>query len=821
MNSMCTFLSRFLAWVVLLLLFQPAWAQEDLSGTPAVEEALARLNTAGSVLMIAAHPDDENNVILAYFSRGRHYRTAYLSATRGEGGQNLIGPEQGAVLGLIRTQELLAARRVDGGVQFFTRAIDFGFTKSAPETLAKWGHDRILSDMVRVIREFRPDVVTMSFSGTARDGHGQHQASAILAKEAFAAAADPARFPEQLRELEPWQARRLVHHPFMAAPQDAAVRIDGGQYDPILGRSYAEIAGISRSMHKSQGMGAAQPKGPSVRAFVNVAGDPARNDVFDGIDTTWNRFPGGAPVARILSAAIAAFDPHHPEKTIPALLEARPLVAAIKDPWAQRKLSELDETVALCAGLWLDAEAAQYEVTPGGSVTVRLAALNRSSFPLTLAAVDLEGMGQRTTENTAAPLAYNRIFSRQVTRAVPAAQPYTQPYWLIKPPQGDAYEVDDQRLIGAPENAPVLQARFHIDAGGRQIEIVRPVRYRYVDHVLGERTRPLAVVPPVAVNLPQDVIVFPAAAPKKAQVDVSAAIAPPAGEVRVGGAAQPFHIARAGEQQTVELELAPPPPGVSTATTAATFDGTTVSSGMQVIAYPHFPPQTWFPPARLELVRADVRTNARKVGYVMGAGDGMPEALRQIGCDVTLLSPSDVEQRNLAEFDAIVTGVRAYNVRADLRANQPRLLEYVKNGGTLVVQYNVLDNTLAGVSIGPYPITLSRERVTVEEAPVTFPDPGSPLLRAPNVITGRDFEGWVQERGLYFASQWDSRYRTVLECADPGEPQHAGGELWTPYGKGVYIFTAYSWFRQLPAGVPGAYRLFANLISAKQASPGR
>ena len=821
---MCILVSKFPRWLFLLLLLQPGRAQTGIIGTTAAEEALARLNVAGSVLMIAAHPDDENNAILAYFARGRHYRTAYLSATRGEGGQNLIGPEQGELLGLIRTQELLAARQVDGAGQFFTRGVDFGFTKTASETLAKWGHDRILSDMVWVIRRFRPDVATMSFSGTPRDGHGQHQASAMLAKEAFAAAADPARFPEQLRYVQPWQAKRLVYHPFFAQTQGEAARIDAGTFDPVLGRSYAELAGLSRSMHRSQGMGAAQPKGPSVRYFVTVAGAPAHDDVFEGIDTTWNRLPGGAPVGRILAAAQAAFDPHHPAKTIPALLEARPLIAAIKDPWAAIKLTELDETVALCAGLWLDAAAADWEATPGSQVTVRLTALNRSPFSLVLRRVELEGMGQRTTEDAGgAALAYNQAFTRELRRPVPASEPWSQPYWLVKPRQGDAYTVDDQRLIGEPENPPVLQACFVIDAGGQNIELLRPVRYRWVDHVLGERTRALAIVPPVTVNLPRDVVLFPSAARKTLQAAVGSA-APAAGEVRVdtrnGWSAQPatrpFQVARAGEEREVEFEIAPPPAtGESSATLAAVSGGQTVSSGMQVISYPHFPPQVYFPPAAARLVRADVRVGARRIGYVMGAGDQMPDSLRQLGCEVVLLAPADLQQRPLAGFDAIVTGVRAYNVRADLRAAQPRLLDYVHNGGTLVVQYNVLDNSLAGVSLGPYPITIGRDRVTVEQAPVSFPDPQSPLLRAPNLITGRDFEGWVQERGLYFASQWDPRYQTVMECRDADEKPLAGGELWTRYGKGVYIFTAYSWFRQLPAGVPGAYRLFANLLSAK------
>ena len=816
LSLMCTFPAKLLCCLSILFVFHPARAQtEQPAGAAAVEQALGRLNVLGRVLMIAAHPHDDNNMVLAWAAGGRHFRTAYLSATRGEGGQNLIGPELGEELGLIRTQELLAARRVDGAVQFFTRAIDFGFSKSAAETLAAWGHQRILSDIVWVIRNYRPDVITMTFAGTPRDGHGHHQASGILAKEAYEAAGDPARFPEQLNRVQPWRAKRLVHHPYFAQPAPGAVVIEGGEFNPVLGRSYAEIAGLSRSMHRSQAMGSPQPKGPSARHFVVVAGEPARGDIFDGIDTGWSRLPGGAAIGVVLSRAAADFDPREPAKTIPALLRARPLIAAIRDPWAAIKLAELDEAVALCAGLWLDAEAERWAVTPGSALGVRLVAVNRSRFPLSLEGVDLSGMGSRASEDAgSAALEYNRVFSRQVSRPVPAAQPLSQPYWLVKPPSGEAYQVEEQALIGLPENPFLLDARFRVAASGQILELVRPVRHRYVDPVYGEQYRPVVVAPPAAINFPRGVLLFPAREPRKLPVEV-AAQTDTDGDVRLATApgwhaappSRPFRAA-AGERHSLEFEITPP---------AAPGEGfaRAPGAGMRVISYPHIPPQVWFPPAEARLVRADVRLAVKKIGYVMGAGDEVPEALRLLGAEVVLLAPADLARGSLQEFGAIVTGVRAYNVRPDLRANQQRLLDYVRNGGTMVVQYNVLDRSLEGVSLGPYPITLGRGRVSVEDAPVRLTAPASPLLAAPNAVAPRDFEGWVQERGLYFAAQWDPRYATVLESRDPGEQPMAGGLLWTRYGKGVYVFTAYSWFRQLPAGVPGAYRLFANLLSAK------
>jgi len=810
----------------------PAWAQlQPFPGTPAIEHSLRRLDQLGSVLMIAAHPDDERTGVLAYFARGRHMRTAYLSVTRGEGGQNLIGAEQGPELGVIRTQELLAARKIDGAEQFFTRAIDFGFTKTASETFEKWGHDRILSDMVWVIRSYRPDVIILVFSGTPGDGHGQHQVSAILGKEAFAAAADPAKFPEQLKLVTPWQAARLVRAGGFGgrggAAGPAAGEVDTGAYDPVLGYSYEELATLSRSMHHSQGTGAARRPGGNPTSFSLVAGSaaPSAKDLFDGIDTTWNRLPGGAAIAPLLETAIGEFTPEHPEKAIPALAQARPLVAAISDPLARIKLAELDEAMARCAGIWAEAQARSAEVAPGSTLAVTATVMNRSRVPVALDGARIEGIWNEALEVKPASLGYNQSATVEFARAVPASQPYSQPYWLVKPPAGDVYTVDDQRLVGLADTPPVLGIRLRLTIGGAAVEIVRPVHQRYASRAEGERTRPLVVVPVVAVNPPARVAVFPGEAARALHISVAAGVANAAGELRLdvpdGWKAEPrqqaFRIAGAGEQRDL-LFTVTPPAGAATATlrAVATVGGREISSGMEVISYPHIPPQTIFPDAAIKLVRADIQVRARQVGYIMGAGDEMPEALRQMGVEVTLLDQTSLEQGDLAHFDAIVCGVRAYNVRADVRANQARLLEYVSGGGTYIVQYQVGDSAL---DVGPYPITIppgSRYRVTVEEAPVTFPHPASPLLREPNRIdAARDFEGWIQERGLYFASQWDPRYETVLSSHDPGEDGLEGGELWTRYGKGVYIFTSYAWFRELPGGVPGAFRLFANLLSAK------
>lgn len=824
-------------WIFVALNLPLLEAQKNLAGTAEAKLALAGLNTFGRVLMIAAHPDDENTAVLAYFARGRHMRTAYLSITRGEGGQNLIGSEQGDLLGIIRTQELLAARQIDGAEQFFTRAIDFGFSKTAAETFEKWGHDNLLADVVWVIRKYRPEVIILRFSGTPRDGHGQHQASATLGREAFFAAADPARFPEQLRYVQPWKATRVMWNMFSFGPEQekeaertpGRVMIDTGVWNPLLGKSYTEIASISRGMHHSQGTGALERRGTSKNFFVTIGGEPAREDPFDGVDTTWTRVPGGTAVGRILSDAGRSFIPEHPEKTIPLLLEARRLIADNKDPAAQSRLEEVDDTIALCAGLWLDAETDRYAAVPGETVHVRATALNRSPHPIALAGVGLNSAPDSRNET----LAYNIPATRNFEWKVPAEQPFSQPFWLVRPHSLNLYSIEDQNLIGVPDAAPLLRAQFRLKLGGAEMLFSRPVKYRYVDSVEGERTRPLVVVPEVAVNFPEGVLIFPSERSRAIRVQVRANRAPIEGEVHLelesGWKAEPetrpFHLAEAGSQQVMWFDVTPPPGEASAKLHAiATVGKSRATSGMTVIAYPHIPRQTVFPPSVAKAERADIRVLARKVGYVMGAGDEVPDALRQIGCQVTLLGGDDLAGRDLGEFDAIVIGVRAYNVRADLRANQQRLLDYVESGGALIVQYNIPQGGAPGSSnqgeisrIGPFPLQVGRDRVTVEEAPVTFTDPRSPLLNFPNKITERDFQHWIQERGLYFASQWDPHYQPVVETHDPGEKPLAGGMLYARYGKGVYIFSAFSWFRELPAGVPGAYRIFANMLSAGKA----
>jgi LmbE family N-acetylglucosaminyl deacetylase len=832
----------FLAFLILSVFSAaPALGQKNLAGETELRERLDRLATLGSVMMIGAHPDDENTALLAYFARGRHMRTAYLSLTRGEGGQNLIGSEQGDELGIIRTQELLAARKIDGGEQFFTRAIDFGFSKTAEETFAHWPREKVLGDIVWNIRRFRPDVIVLRFSGTSKDGHGHHQVSAILGREAFSIAADPSKYPEQLQlGVEPWQPKRLMYNvlSFTADMEKEAlamadrVELDVGEYNPLLGYSYGEIAGMSRSQHRSQGMGAPETKGSQKAYLVTIAGDKAKSDPFEGINTGWERLPGGAAIAAKIDESRASFKPGHPEELLTTLAEARPLIAAIKGPIAERKLKELDEMIVDSAALWLDASADRAVATPGMSVKVNTTVLVRAPVRVLLNGLEITTRGVPMIGPPAiAPtiLTLNQPSQHSYSMQISQSEPYSQPYWLVEAKDGWLYTVSDARQIGDPENPPVMEARFHLKIGGIELELTRPVQRRYLDHVYGEMIRPLAIVPSVAVDANAMPLVFPTAQSRTFEVPIKSNTGKVAGDVHLevpeGWHAEPaqrhFELTGAGQQTTATFEITPPSANAQGEVRAvATVGDRKISSATEVIEYPHIPAQTLFPTATAKLVRAEIKTLAHNIGYVAGAGDEEPDAIRQLGAQITLLGPADIRTGDFSRFDAIVTGVRAWNTRADLRANYQRLFDYVHNGGTLIVQYNVPETGPFGGDpsllehIGPLPITLSRDRVTEEDAPVTFPNPDNPLLHSPNQITARDFDGWIQERGLNFASEWDPKYQSVLESHDKGEDPHPGGELYLRYGKGVYIFSAYSWFRELPAGVVGAYRLFANMLSA-------
>jgi LmbE family N-acetylglucosaminyl deacetylase len=785
-----------------------------------IAHALHRLQTVGSALYVAAHPDDENTALLAWLTHVKGVRAAYLSMTRGDGGQNLLGQELGAPLGVIRTQELLAARRMDGAEQRFTRALDFGFSKNADETLRFWGHDSVLADVVWAIRRFQPDILITRFPPDSTAGHGHHAASAILAEEAFAAAADPKRFPDQLDATQPWQAKRLFWNAFAGGKPDSSwLKVDVGAYDPLLGRSMSELAGLSRSNHKSQGFGAAERRGSLPQYLSLRAGTPAKRDPFEGVDLSWKRFPGGEAVGALLAQAEREFDGRHPEALLPVLAKAHAAMRKLpENGLTARKRLELEQVMASCAGLWLEAVSARPSATPGEGVSVATSVLAR-----TPAAVTLEGVGVDETGRAGArTLSPNVAAADTLYFTLRADVPVTQPYWLRLPSSKGLFRVADRADLGQPENRPALTATFKLKFAGEPVTFEEPVAYRWTDPVQGERWRMFEVSPPATLAFEQPFQLFADPAPRTVRVTVHALKNKLAGTLKlevpsgwsIKPGSAPVAVERESGEQTVEFTLVPGREG-GVGRAVLEVDGQAWSQGAQRIDYSHLPVQTLFPPAEIQLVRTDLTLTASRVGYVAGSGDQIAEALRQMGASVTPLSDDDVASGDLSRYDAIVTGVRAYNTRPRLRALQPRLLEWVAKGGALVVQYVTTADGPVDY-LGPLPFRVSRDRVTVEEAPVTFLKPNHRVLNAPNKLGPSDFDGWVQERGLYFANPWDPNYDAVLGSHDPGEPSRDGGLLYAKHGSGEFVYCGYALFRQVPAGVPGAWRLLANLVSGSR-----
>lgn len=824
---------RLLAALSTLLLCLPLFAKDAAQ----LQLALRKLAVTGGALYVAAHPDDENTALLSWFSNDRLLRTGYLSMTRGDGGQNLIGTETGALLGVIRSQELLSARRIDGAQQMFTRAIDFGYTKSPEEALSIWGHDQILADVVWAIRRFQPEVIVMRFPVTGEGGHGQHTASAILAEEAFVAAADASKFPEQLSYVSPWQAKRIFWNRFSWRPVDPndpalakSIRVDLGRYNPLLGRAYTEIAAESRTQHKSQGFGAAERRGSVINYFDQRAGDPATSDLFEGIDTGWSRYPGGEAAGTLLERAAAEFDPDRPQASVPLLIQAHEAIERLRataewsdrnKPWLEGKKHDLLEAIRECAGIAIDVAAGDSTVTPGGEIPVSVTVVNRSDYPFRLSMV--ASLFASPSKAPGTKLENNQPVKTDLLLKVPAAQPASQPYWLEQDPSKGRYAVANQLQVGLPESFPDLPINVTLDDPAMNTLIFTvPVVFRRTDPVAGEQVRKVDVVPPVSVKLGSHVYLFPEPKPRPVTVWMRS-FGATAGNVRLivpegwkaEPASQPVRFAGKGDEKRVSFTVTPPDnPATGGLVAEVMLDGQGVSRGIVDIEYPHIPAQRILGDAVARGVRADVKRRGERIGYIMGSGDAVPEILRQVGYEVVLLTDDDLDRGEFSAWDAVVTGVRAYNTRQRLRLAQEKLMQYVEKGGTLVVQYNTTDD-LAVPSPGPLPLKLSRDRVTVEEAPVRFLVPDHPLLNAPNRITAADFEGWVQERGLYFAGEWDKGYTAPLGSNDPGETEKPGGELTTRYGKGVFVYTSYAWWRQLPAGVPGAIRAFVNLVSAR------
>jgi LmbE family N-acetylglucosaminyl deacetylase len=793
---------------------------------------MKKLNFLGAVLYVAAHPDDENTRAIAWLVNEQLAATAYLSLTRGDGGQNLIGPEIRDLLGLIRTQELLAARRIDGGQQFFTRANDFGFSKSATETFEIWPKAEILSDVVRVIRTFQPDVILTRFPPDERAGHGQHTASAILAQEAFALTNDPHYHPEQVKELGVWHAERLLlntgrwWNQTVNENTPGIVSLNLGSYNALLGKSYSEIAATSRSQHKSQGFGSSARRGDALDFFEYVNGEKPAKTLFDNVNTSWSRLKGGEKVQPLVDQAIREYREENAAASVPVLLQVRRAIQSLSPSvWRARKLDEVNQLIKDCLGLFVESTASAYWTAPGQPVISAFEIVNRSGIPVTLTHVRSSFIGYDTA--TAIELRNNSALTLKTAKRLSADLTYSDPYWLRAPHTEGMFAVPDPTLIGKPENDPAVTVTFDFQVQGEPFTQAVPLVFKWNDPVKGEQVRPFEIVPPVFVNLAKPVYLFRDVQPVQVAVLMKSAIdGGIAGNLKLdlpdGWRAEPvtvpFELKKKGEEKSFSFQVFPgKEETTSTINAVAEVAGKRFDRALHTIQYDHIPTQTLLPKATAKALRLDLKKEGGVVAYIQGAGDEVPASLRNMGYEVWEMKDEEVTPANLKRVDAVVLGVRALNTNDRIRHFMPDLLRYVNEGGTMVVQYNNnFELAIDADKFSPYPITLSRDRITEENSEVQILAPQNAVLNKPNVVTKKDFDGWVQERGLYYPSSWDSHYEAILSGHDKGEQPHNGGLLVAPYGDGYYVYTGLSFFRELPEGVPGAYKLFANLVSLGQ-----
>ncbi len=825
---------RKLLFLLLFLAFSTAIAQPPKTLNSAeIHQAIKKLNFLGSVLYVAAHPDDENTRLISYLSNEIHARTGYLSLTRGDGGQNLIGPELKELLGVIRTQELLAARRIDGGEQFFTRAIDFGYTKTPEETLEIWNKKEVLSDVVWIYRRFKPDVIINRFNHrTSGDTHGQHTASALLSVEAFALAADSSAFPEQLKFTQGFGPERLFFNTspwfyqseeaFKAADKSNFLEFNTGVYFPSKGLSNPEIAALSRSSHQSQGFGSTGSRGMQTEYLELIGGNLPKgaSGLFEGIDTSWNRLKGGGKIGQILAQVEADFDFEAPSASLPKLTQAYLLIQTLEDShWKQIKTQEIKEILRAASGLYLEAVSGEPRAIASQEVQLHLEAINRSTQEMTLLSVSLKPGILEIQPGI--NLQNNQDWKKTLTFKLPDSARTTSPYWLKQAGSIGMYRVDDPELIGLPERPGEIRVQFLIRINQVDIPFEKTLVYKYNDPVKGEVYQGFEVVPPVSAKFKEQVLIFANSKSRVVPVVITAGKNELSGQVslqssenwEIDPSSADFNIKEKGASITVNFRVTPPKnQEEAILKPVVKLDNASYSEEILSIDYDHIPYQSLVLASKAKLVKLDIKKKGERIGYIEGAGDVVPESLEQIGYSLTKLNPGAISASSLAGFDAIVLGIRAYNTVDALRHKQPTLLKYVEQGGTLIVQYNVNSGILVD-PFAPYAIELSRERVTEEHAEVRFLSPEHPVLNRPNKISAKDFENWVQERGLYFAGSWAPEFTPILSMNDKNETPKNGSLLIAKYGKGTFIYTGLSFFRQFPEGVPGAYRLFSNLVS--------
>jgi LmbE family N-acetylglucosaminyl deacetylase len=799
-----------------------------------IYEKILKLNFLGSALYIAAHPDDENTRLISFLANNEKARTGYLSLTRGDGGQNLIGPEIRELLGLIRTQELLAARKIDGGEQLFTRANDFGYSKHPKETLEFWEKDKVLSDVVWAIRTFKPDVIINRFDHrTSGTTHGHHTTSAMLSLEAFDLANDATKYASQLKHTETWQPKRLFFNTgrffykndadFKKATEGKLTAFDVGMYYPLKGLSNNEIAALASSQHLCQGFGRMTTRGSQLEYVEFLKGDQPKDvsDIFSGINTTWNRINGGGEIGDILYDVEKNFDFTNPSKHLPELLKAYDKIQLLDDShWRKIKEKQIKEIIEATAGLYLEVSATSSSSTPNEGVVIKMEVLNRSDVTTFFKSYSYKKNGVTVLKTQEKQLKEN--VEMNITDTIQLKnKPYSDPYWLRNKGTLGMYSVENQLQIGKPESDRPIQVTFRLNIWEHDISFTKDVVYRYSKSDVGEIYEPFEIVPEVTTKLNTSVMIFSDDTPQKVQVSVRAGKKNIAGFVSlqvpknwsISPKQLPFSIAQKGDSRTVDFMVTPPAKqSEGVLKSIATIDGKPFDKELIEINYNHIPKQTVLATSEAKIVRLDIQKNGSYIGYIAGAGDVIPESLRQIGYNVITINPEEINGENLHKFDAVVLGIRAYNTVDALKFKQKFLLDYVEKGGNMIVQYNTAGRS--GVNVGaPFELTISSDRVTDETAKVTVLATNHSLMNFPNKIEASDFEGWVQERGLYFPRTWGKEFTPILSMNDEGETAKKGSLLVAKYGEGYYIYTGLSFFRELPAGVSGAYKIFANMLS--------
>ncbi len=775
---------------------------------------LKKLNVLGSVLYIAAHPDDENTKLLAYLSKEKMCRTAYLSLTRGDGGQNLIGNEQGVELGMIRTQELLAARRIDGAEQFFSTAFDFGYSKNPDEALNKWNHEKILGDVVWLIRYFKPDVIICRFPTTGEGGHGHHTASAILAEEAYDIAGDSTKYSEQLKQgISIWKPNRLLWNTFnfgsVNTQKEDQFKFDIGTYNSLLGKSYGEIAALSRSQHKSQGFGVPAQRGTSIEYFSVIKGEKPVNDLFEGVEVNWRRI-SHPEIQKKIDSLINNFQSDHPEKSIEGLLELHKSISAINNQsnYIAIKLKEIENLIIGCSGIYFEAVSNSKNITENDSLHLSFIINNRIGIPIEKAGVFSFNKDSVFFEK----MQTNK--SEQINKVYLIGNDFklSQPYWLKESMNQGSFHVDKTDL-SIPENKP-LQVKLGIKFYNNIPLILDfPIVYKFTDPVKGEIYEPVFVIPALNIIPEKSIVITKNHQQIVAKVKLVAGRDVLLDRLVVNGSSLKYSMPmmiKKSETKEIQISLTEGHNSIEA------FEGEKkYNQQLKEIQYDHVPDMVHFVSSDIYCKNVNLKIAGKKIGYIEGAGDKVKEALSQMGYEVEVLTRKDVMPNKLKKYDAIVTGVRAYNINLWLNDVYDVLMNYINEGGVLLVQYNT-SNQIGPLKakIGPYPFSISRERITDENANVNLIFPQIKIFNYPNKIDSIDFEGWVQERSIYHAADIDSHYQKPISMKDSGESENDGSLITANYGKGKFIYTGISFFRQLPAGVSGAYRLFANLLAS-------